>query len=138
MQRKRCGGDQQPTCENGTNTVMVMMKKNQVGVDNVFKSARITTLFAEASRMSQPWCSSFSPKLLREEYKHFKYTYQILIPTYRNSSFQCVFRALRKHFSWTIPGPVAFENGQALIFSDARTTATAARGLRITQNERTI
>ena len=23
-----------------------------------------------------------------------------------------------KHFSWTSPGPVAFENGQTLIFSD--------------------
>jgi len=29
-----------------------------------------------------------------------------------------VYRAPRKHFSWTSPGPVAFENGQALIFSD--------------------
>ena len=38
--------------------------------DNMFTSARITTLFAEATRMSQPWCFYFSPKLLREEYKH--------------------------------------------------------------------
>ena len=56
----------------------------------MFKSARITTVFAEATRMSQPCCSSFSPKLLREEYKHFQYIYQILIPTYGDSSFQCV------------------------------------------------
>ena len=29
---------------------------------------------------------------------------------------QSPFRAPRTHFSWTSPGPVAFENGQALIF----------------------
>jgi len=27
-----------------------------------------------------------------------------------------MFRAPRKHFSWTSPGHVAFENGQGLIF----------------------
>ena len=88
----------------------MVMKENQVGDDNMFTSAKITTLFAEATRMSQPWCSSFSPKLLREEYKHFKYTYQILIPMYGNSSFQCVFRAPRKHFSWTSPDSAPDKN----------------------------
>jgi len=41
---------QQPTCENGTETAMVMMKKKQVGDDNMFTSARITTLFTEATK----------------------------------------------------------------------------------------
>jgi len=36
----------------GQKTPMVMMKNNQVGDDNT--SARISTLFAEATRMPQP------------------------------------------------------------------------------------
>ena len=38
----------------GQNTTIVMMKKNQVGDDNMFTSAMKTTLFTEATRMSQP------------------------------------------------------------------------------------
>jgi len=49
--------------KNWTKTAMVR-KKKQVGDDNMFTSARFTTLFVEATRMSQPWCSSFSLKLL--------------------------------------------------------------------------
>ena len=48
------GRDQQPIYEMEQKTTMVMMKKNQVRDDNMFKSAMITTLFAEATRMSQP------------------------------------------------------------------------------------
>jgi len=51
----------------------------------MFTSAMITTLFAEATRMSPTYYSSFSPKLLKEEYKHFNYINQILIPTYGDS-----------------------------------------------------
>jgi len=56
----------------------------------MFTSAMLLTLFAKATRMSQPWCSSFSPMLLREEYKHVQYSYQIISPTYVDSSFQYV------------------------------------------------
>jgi len=31
-----------------------MIKKSQVGDDDIFTSAKITTLFTEATRMSQP------------------------------------------------------------------------------------
>ena len=79
------GRDQQPIYEMEQKTTMMMMKKNQVGDDNMFTSAMITTLFAEATRMSLTYYSSFSPKLLREEYKHFNYINQILIPTYGDS-----------------------------------------------------
>ena len=52
---------------------------------------------------------------------------QIIVPCYKFtnvwSMFPCntfrppyVYRAPRKHFSWTSPGPVTLENGQALIF----------------------
>jgi len=49
----KCARDQQPKCEIGQKTTMVMMKKNQVGDDNTLTSVRISTLFAEATRMSQ-------------------------------------------------------------------------------------
>ena len=74
------GRDQQPIYEMEHKTTMVMMKKNPVGDDNMFTSAMLLTLFAEATWMSQPRCSSFSPKLLREEYKHVQYRYQIISP----------------------------------------------------------
>ena len=84
------GRDQQPIYKMGLKTAMVMMKKNQVGDYNTLTSVRISTLFAEATRMSQPQYSSFSPKLLREEYTHFNYSNQILIPTNAHSFSACL------------------------------------------------
>ena len=83
------GRDQQPIYEMEHKTTMVMMKKNPVGDDNMFTSAMLLTLFAEATRMSLTYYFSFSPKLLRKEYKHFNYINQILIPTC-GDSFQSV------------------------------------------------
>ena len=40
--------------ENGMKITMVMMKKKQVGDDNTLTSVRISIMFAEATRMSQP------------------------------------------------------------------------------------
>ena len=45
---------EQPTYKNRMKTTMVMMKNNQVGDDNMFTSAMLLTLFAEATRMTQP------------------------------------------------------------------------------------
>jgi len=39
-----------------------------------------------------------------------------IVQQYRGMLCPLSVRVPRKHFSWTSPGPVAFENGQALIF----------------------
>ena len=61
---------------------------NQVG--DYKTSAGILTLSAEATRMPIPNRSSFSPKLLREENKHFRYSFKQFL-SMGTSSLRCVF-----------------------------------------------
>ena len=50
-------------------TIKLKMLNYQVGDDNYSTSVGILTLFAEATRIPQSQCSTFLPKLLREENK---------------------------------------------------------------------
>ena len=61
---------------------------NQVG--DYKTSAGILTVFAEATRIPQSLGSSFSPKLLREENKHFQYSFKQFL-SMGTSSLRCVF-----------------------------------------------
>ena len=69
---------------------MIMMKTNYVGDGNTLTSVRILTLFAEATRMSQPYIFLFFTEATMRGNNHFQYIikYFLLIVLYY---FRCVF-----------------------------------------------